>query len=433
MPQQLMPLSCLRSRLCCGVAAPALHVCSGSAPVTPASLLRVLPATGVPRCHTRESPPPHTHTHTHHCPPSLPPPFPLGLSQSLCPSARARCRESGALRARQPSTPPGQTLRQGGRLGRAAAAGGQGEGRRSPPLRLPVAALMPAKGGLRRGFVQASHSGTPASLLLRSPRHPHPPLSCKPLAPPRRSCPPPSLCPPTRPLPPLTTLFPFSPVSFACRRRATLRATPTLLWESCGACGDSAWWPPTRAAPAASTLPTTCRWVGGRWGGWVEKVEWWVFGWGRANRSWGVQWMLAWGQMGLRGVCLCVCVWGGGGGTVLTATASSSLLACLLPTPCLVASAESVGAGVVAGWDFSYVLLGRQPTHRAVNALCFPSHPPFPPTPQPTLPRPPPPPTHPQHNPDLAAGAGQEAALWEHFVLLGQFQGRSHRWARASV
>jgi hypothetical protein len=38
-----------------------------------------------------------------------------------------------------------------------------------------------------------------------------------------------------------------------------------------------------------------------------------------------------------------------------------------------------------------------------------------------------------QHNPDLAAGAGQEAALWEHFVLLGQFQGRSHRWARASV
>lgn len=39
------------------------------------------------------------------------------------------------------------------------------------------------------------------------------------------------------------------------------------------------------------------------------------------------------------------------------------------------------------------------------------------------------PPPGPQQNADLAGQAGQHQQLWEHFVLLGQFQGRRHRWA----
>lgn len=38
-----------------------------------------------------------------------------------------------------------------------------------------------------------------------------------------------------------------------------------------------------------------------------------------------------------------------------------------------------------------------------------------------------------QHNADLADKAGQHQQLWEHFVLLGQFQGRQHRWAIAAL
>jgi hypothetical protein len=34
-----------------------------------------------------------------------------------------------------------------------------------------------------------------------------------------------------------------------------------------------------------------------------------------------------------------------------------------------------------------------------------------------------------QHNADLAQQAGQHQQLWEHFVLLGQFQGRPHRFS----
>ena len=38
-----------------------------------------------------------------------------------------------------------------------------------------------------------------------------------------------------------------------------------------------------------------------------------------------------------------------------------------------------------------------------------------------------------QRNADLADKAGQHQQLWEHFVLLGQFQGRQHRWAVAAL
>lgn len=34
------------------------------------------------------------------------------------------------------------------------------------------------------------------------------------------------------------------------------------------------------------------------------------------------------------------------------------------------------------------------------------------------------------HNPDLAALAADPLELWEHFLTLGQFQGRLHRWVK---
>jgi hypothetical protein len=37
-------------------------------------------------------------------------------------------------------------------------------------------------------------------------------------------------------------------------------------------------------------------------------------------------------------------------------------------------------------------------------------------------------PFFPQANPDLASKSHAEQLLWEHFVMVGQFQGRSHRW-----
>lgn len=86
--------------------------------------------------------------------------------------------------------------------------------------------------------------------------------------------------------------------------------------------------------------------------------------------------------------------------------------------PCALESRHVSPPGATPGWH----------ARCAVRCARFPRDSRHPPTPLPTVPPPhlPCPPL--QHNPDMQSKASMHQLLWEHYVLVGQFQGRPHRW-----